>query len=114
MLAGGCQGAGSGASCTHCIVVTEVLARPRAVFWAPLLVRAILDEDATAPDNGATGARPSFRVDCVGEPFLGEDAAAPDNGATGARSPFIRWSDGCEVLGLGFLGSSDQGFLGFL
>ena len=44
--------------CTHCIIVTGVLARPRAVFWAPLLVRAILDEGVAAPDNGATGARP--------------------------------------------------------
>ena len=44
----------------QCVLVTEVLAHPRAVFWAPLLVRAILDEDVAAPDGDAAGASLPF------------------------------------------------------
>ena len=55
------------------------------MFWAPLLVRAILDEDATAPDNGATGA----------------------------RLPFMGGWIGMSSWGFMVLGIREQGFLGF-
>lgn len=84
--------------------MNEVPARPRAVFWAPLLVRAILDEDATAPDNGATGAALSFRVDCIGESSWGEARPRLNNGLAGAphTSTMLRLLGGrplCRALG---------------